>query len=246
MLKPTTKSLLLPAVAAAVLIALPAYAAPLVEDSFAYPDGPLAGNGGWDRGVNEPASDDPSDHIAVQNGAVVFDWTTPGAKNNVVRAIWPADDTVQTGMIFAIFDFQASQVPAEERNVRPGFLSFGNGNGSQQRGLVGIQSGSVAGTYRLGISRESQVGTAFSFAQQDLELNTTYKVMIGFDTTTQATKLWIGTTDADSPPAVEIPGSGSNNGIRRVNLRLYNSDGGGSTTNLGIFQIQNLAVTTAP
>lgn len=218
----------------------------LILDAFDYDDGPLAGQGDWARGPNTPTSDNPSNYIAVNDGAVRFDWTTSDSINNVVRKLWPAADVVNTGMIYAIFDFTASVAPQSESNVRPGFFSFGNSNGEQQRGFVGLQAGSTADTLQLGISQASQLGGNFSFASVDLDLNTTYTVMIGFDAGTQATSLWIGTTNVNATPAVTIAGSGSNGGLRRANLRLYNFDGDEGTTNLGIFEIDNLLVTTIP
>ncbi len=217
----------------------------LVADGFDYDDGPLAGQGDWARGVNNPTSDNPSDHIAVQDGWVRFDWTTTDSINNVVRQIWPTGDAVETGMIYAIFDFRATQAPQSESDVRPGFLSFGDGTGSQQRGFVGLQPGSEPDTLQLGVAPATQLGTGYTYAT-DLSLNTVYTVMVGFDTENQDTSLWLGTTNPNAVPAITVAGSGSNNGIRRLNLRLYNSDGAGGTTNLGIFEIDNLVVTTIP
>lgn len=240
-----TTSKLFTALAFSALLTSAGYADTIFSDTFDYPDGPLAGSGEWARGMNEPAADDPSEHIVVQNGAVRFDWTATAPLNNLVRVAW-GQEYSGSGMIYATFNFNAAQAPEDVGNVRPGFFSFGNANGGQQRGFVGVAAGNTPETFRLGISRESQAGRAFSFAPTDLPLSTDHKVMIGFDVDTQTTKLWIGTTDPSAEPAVEIPGSGTNNGIRRANLRLYNSDGDIATTNLGIFEIDNLTITTNP
>jgi hypothetical protein len=218
----------------------------LISDAFTYSNGPLAGNGGWERGPNTPTSDNPSNHIVVTNNTVVFDWTTSAAINNVVRNLWTADNAVTTGSVYAIFDFRVTQAPLSATDVRPGFFSFGNADGSQQRGFVGIQAGSVADTFRLGISQASQLGSSFSFSGTNLSLNTTYQVMVGFDAGTQATSLWINSLNPSDPAAVTIAAAGTNGGIRRANLRMYNSDGGTGTTNLGIFELDNLTVTTIP
>lgn len=243
-----TTSKLFAALAFSALLTSAGYADTLFSDTFDYPDGPLTGNGGWVRGTQSPSADDPSNHIVVKNGAVRFDWTATAPVNNLLRVVWGQGNSGNS-MIYAKFNVNAAQAPKAARNVRPGFFSFGNFGryiGSQQRGFVGIKAGNKPETFRLGISQESQAGSAFSFAPTDLPLSTNHNVMIGFDIATQTTKLWIGTTDPSSKPAVEIPGSGSNNGIGRANLRIYNSDGDNATTNLGIFEIDNLTITIKP
>jgi hypothetical protein len=217
-----------------------------LSDAFDYMDGALAGQGTWARGVNSPTADNPSDYLVVSNGAVRFDWTTGDPVNNVVRHLWGTDDAVTTGSIYGIFDLKVLQAPLLALNVRPGFLSFADGAGSQQRGFVGIQAGTAPGTFQLGISSASQLGSNFAFSSGDLALDTVYSVMIGFNVETQDTALWINSVNPADSPLLSQPGGGSNNGIRRVNLRLYNSDGEGGVTNLGIFEMDNLTVTTVP
>lgn len=233
------KKLLLPL--AGLLAASLLTAVPLLQDTFSYTDGPLAGNGTWARGVNSPSSDNPSDYIVVSSGAVLFDWTTATPINNVVRSLWASEDQV-SGTIMATFELTVTTAPAAAANVRPGFFCFADSAGSQQRGFVAIQAGSVAGTFNLGIANNSQLGGNYVYDTQDLALNTSYQVMVTFDTTTTSTKLWIGTTDPEAPPQVSISAGGASNAIRRVNMRMYNSDGAGGTTNLGIFKVDNLAV----
>lgn len=232
----------------AILFALlPASGAILISDSFNYPNGALAGNGGWDRGTNSPTSDNPSNYITVENNAVKFDWTTTAPINNVVRHLWGsgAGDAQTSGSIYAIFDIRVTLAPQAAPDVRPGFLSFASSDGSQQRGFVGIQAGSTSDTFQLGVSANSQNGPAFEFAGDDLDLNTTYSVMIGHNIDTSTTSLWIGTTDTSLVP-VAVKTEGTTTNIRRVNLRLYNSDGGAGTTDLGIFYLDNLTITTIP
>ncbi len=216
----------------------------LVADDFAYPDGPLQGSGDWQRGPSSPTSDNPSDYIAISDQAVRFDWTTDDPINNLVRNLWPPEASVDDGMIYGIFDFTARQAPQAEDDVRPGFFSFGNANGNQQRGFVGIRRGSEPDTFQLGISPSSQLGGNFTFAPRDLGLDTAYRVRVGFNVESQDTSLWIDSADPASGPVLNVAASGDNSGIRRVNLRLYNSDGDAGTTDLGIFELDNLTVTT--
>jgi hypothetical protein len=226
--------------AAALFFAHHASALVFVTDSFSYADVPLAGNGTWARGINSPASDNPSDHIVVENGAVKFDWTTATPVNNVVRSLWAAE-IAHTGQLFAFMDFSVSVAPQAAASSRPGFLSFADSAGSQQRGYLGIKAGSVGDTFQLGISPGSQLDTSFTFSPIDLQLNTTYQLMFSYDSTTTSVGLWV-----DNTLVLSATNNAAANAIRRVNLRMYNSDGGTGTTNLGVFSVDNLTVTTVP
>lgn len=232
---------------AIALATLPATGAVLVTDSFSYANGPLAGNGGWDRGPNSPTSDNPSNYIVVENNAVKFDWTTATPVNNVVRHLWGsgAGDALTSGSAYAIFDFKVTLAPQVETDFRPGFLAFASSDGAQQRGFAGIQAGSTPDTFQLGVSASSQIGSAFNFANMDLDLDTTYTIMVGHDIINSTTSLWINTTDTSLVP-VATQTSGTTNNIRRANLRMYNSDGDVGTTNLGTFYVDNLTITTIP
>jgi hypothetical protein len=218
----------------------------LLQDSFPYPDAPLSGQGEWVRGPSSPASDDPSTHLVVSNGSVLFDWTTSDPVNNLIRRIWPAERTVVDDWIYVSFDLEVVQLPQPEANVRPAFLSLGNSGGSQQRGFVGLRPGPVAGTFQVGISPGSQLGSNFQFAPLNLSPNTPWRIMVGFHAATEETSLWIGSDDPSHAPDLTVAGGGSNGGIRRLNLRLYNSNGANGTTDLGLFRLDNLHVAGPP
>lgn len=211
-----------------------------LSDNFAYADGPLTGQGPWVRGVSSPSADDPSDHIAVEDGAVKFDWTTAAPVNNALRAQW-SEDQLTEGMIHAAFDIRVADAPLPADNVRPGFFSFDRSGGSQARGWVGLRAGTESGTYQLGVSASSQLGSNFIFSENDLETGVTYRVNVGYNIATARTDLWIDAEDTSVTPAATATGSTST-GVRRVQLRLYNSDGGEGTTNLGVFYLDNLLV----
>lgn len=216
--------------------------ATLVEEPFAFPDAPLAGSGGWTRGLSSPASDNPSDHIIVSNETVFFDWTTSEPLNNVVRYLWDEAFRIDNQWIYASFDFRVTTNPMDNSNLRPGFLSFGNQGGTQQRGFVGLRRGTTPETIQLGISSDSQLGTNFSFAAMELFPSVTYRVTIGLHAGTQETALWIDSEFQNDPPLLVQSSSGSNDGIQRINLRIFNSDGNQGTTHLGQFQLDNLSI----
>lgn len=219
-------------------------AQPLLDDTFSYANGPLSGQGPWVRGVTSPSADNPSDFIVVDSGAVKFDWTTTSPVNNALRMQW-ADDQMTSGMIYAAFTLRVAVAPLSASGTRPGFLHFDRSGGGQMRGHVGIRPGTEPGTFQVGISPSSQLGDNFTFSESDLVLNTVHQLMIGYDVASSTTSLWIGTTDPDATPETSAIGSPSD-GVRRIQLRLYNFDGATGTTDLGVFYLDNLVVTTGP
>jgi len=220
-------------------------ALPFYEDSFTYPDGPLSGQGLWQRGVTDPAADTPSDYLVIENGAVKFDWTASTRINNAVRVQW-FDAGILEGTVYAAFDFTAQQAPVDASAARPGFFSFDRSGGGQMRGFVGLRAGTVPGTVQLGVSASSQTAVNFTYVNQNLEVGTTYRVMVAFDAATGQTRLWIGTDNPQATPAEHVFGNSSTGtGIRRAQFRLSNTDGvagGTGVTNMGIFTVDNLVV----
>jgi hypothetical protein len=214
----------------------------IIADTFDLADGPLAGQGNWARGPSSPTSDNPSNHLVVANGAVLFDWTTSLPVNNLVRLLWPVEQSVVADWVYASFDLHVSTPPQPASGARPAFFSFGDGSGNQQRGFVGLRAGSVPNSFQLGIASRSQLGDSFSFAPVNLAANTRHSVTVGFHAGTEDTVLWINAPHIAASPSVMVAGTGTNSGMRRVNLRLYNSDGDTATTNLGVFSLDNLRV----
>jgi hypothetical protein len=216
----------------------------LIDEPFTYPDGPLAGNGLWGRGPNSPQSDNPSNHIVISDNAVFFDWTTDQPLNNVVRWIWNAANLVTDQWLYASFDLEVTQAPLEATNARPGFLSFGDSSGNQHRGFVGLRKGNGNNAYQLGVSSSSQLANPFVFAPIDLDPLVRYRITLGFHAGNEDTALWIDSDFRKDAPDIYVTGNGSNTGIRRVILRLFNSDGDSGTTDLGQFLLDNLTIET--
>src|SRR5690606_9579804 len=133
-------------------------------------------------------------------GAVKFDWTTSTLVNNAVRVQWFEPGFLE-GTVYAAFDFTAQQAPVDASTARPGFLSFDRSGGGQMRGYVGLRAGTVAGTVQLGVSASSQAAVNFTYVNQNLQVGTTYRVMVAFDAGSGQTRLWIGTDDPQATPS---------------------------------------------
>lgn len=237
---PTTLMKLFPILALIATALQSADASALISDNFDYANGPLAGQGAWLRGVSDPTADNPSDYISIENGQVKFDWTTTTPINNALRSQW-SDDAMTSGIIYAIFQLRVTEAPSPANNARPGFISFDRSGGGQMRGFVGIQAGSNPHTFQIGISASSQAGGNFTFSDEDLEINTTYQLMIGYNVATADTRLWLNNTETADSPLLEATGSRSTN-VRRIQLRLFNAGSEGETTKLGVFYLDDLQV----
>lgn len=244
------KNLLLPLTLASVVFgALSGSAAFLIDENFdSYSDGALVGQGEWAQAAN---FNNNNDRIQVAGGAAYWDWASPETgETHGARLTWgTSSDSLESGSVFALFNFRVSQAPVDSENLRPSFFAFANSLGNQERGQVGLQPGGAPDTFQIGVASNSQHQSAFTFSPVDLNINETYQVMVeyqidpGNDTIAQ---VWLNTTDPlDEPAAVSVAGGSSTN-IRRVNLRMNNQDGDGGATDLGIFTLDDLQVTTVP
>lgn len=222
-------------------------AALLIDENFdSYSDGPLIGQGDWVRAAN---FDNPSDNIQVSGGAAYFHWT--GLADSFLhgaRLDW-GGEALTSGSVFATFDLRVIQAPADSENLRPSFFTFVSSNGAQERGHVGLKAGSEPDTFQIGVSSSSQAQSAFAFSSENLNINETYQVMVEYQINpggSSIAQLWLNTTDPlDAPLTIAAAASSAAN-IRRVNLRMNTADGSGGVTDLGIFTVDNLQVTTVP
>jgi hypothetical protein len=213
------------------------------SDNFdGYTNGPLADTANWSRA---PSSANPSSFPVISGGAVSFDWNnvsddTVFAANHTVDSA----NIVESGMLYASFTFNASRAPSSAVGdvEYPGFFGFRNSDGSAVRGRIGINPGSTSGTFNLGISSGSQNQSAYTFSAIDLNPNTTYTVVFGYNVDTTGGQLWINPTNSAASPDATIAGSNSQRGIRRVALNIRNKVE--TNVDLGAFTLDNLVVAT--
>ena len=215
----------------------------LIEEPFAYADGPLQDQGAWSRGVTSPSADNPSNHLLVSNGVLRFDWTTHTPINNALR--WQWEETLYEGWIYADFTITVAQAPSSgNAETRPTFIHFDRSGGSQMRGHVGLREGPEPGTFQVGISPSSQAYADFLFAENVLAENVPQRVRVGYDIQTAETWLWINAEGETTAPAVMATGNPGTN-VRRIQFKMRNADASSDgISNLGIFTVDDLLVYT--
>lgn len=209
-------------------------------DNFdALSDGPLDGQGDWTRA---PGSVSPNAFPVISGGAVAFEWND--VNDNDPHAVNARGDTLDTGMLFASFTMNVSRAPsaAVVDIDYPGFFSFRNPDGNASRGRIGINPGSTAGTFTLGVSSGSQSQGSYSFSSLDLSPNITYTVVLGYNIDTTGASLWVNPANQSASPVATIEGSNSTQGIRRVVLDIRNRTD--RLDDLGAFTLDNLIVAT--
>lgn len=221
-------------------------ASPFLSDNFdSYSDGLLSGQGSWTRA---PSTDDPATQPAVSSGSVFFDWPSTAAVNSATNRLVASEDQLATGWLYVAFDLRVSVAPTTDvtglDSLRPGFFALRNSAGSANRGRIGINPGSLADTFTLGVSSGSQLQSSYNFAGSDLNLNTDYTVVLGYNIDTTAAQIWINPADQTALPVASAAGSNSVQSIRRITLGIDNNDGAGGFSNMGQFTLDNLMSAT--
>lgn len=208
------------ALAAAITSSLSiAGASTVLTDSFGYSNGSLVGATGspW------ATTSGTAGQVNVASGAIVI---TSAETEDVNAALSGSPYT--TGDLTATFDVTFTTLPGASANY---FAHFLNSATVFRSKLFTTLSGAAAGTFRLGITNNSNTLTVS--VPTDLSLNTTYSVALTFDIDGSLTLLSIngGTavTASDTITAVGISGFGFR-----------------QTTNIGTMNIDNLNVTYVP
>lgn len=197
---------------------LTSQAAVLINETFSYPDGNLAGNGGWLAHSGAGATP-----VQVVSSTVVLNQGS-GSREDVNV---PLGVTMGAGDVFyASFDFTVSSGStdvyfAHFKNTTTGFGS---------RVFVTAAPGG-AGDYGIGIG-EAALTVTFPTA---LDFGTTYKAVIAYSYDSRTSQLWIDPTSAASTSVTSTAATGdlfvSSFGLRQA---------GGNSTQI----IDNLIVAT--
>jgi hypothetical protein len=168
---------------------------------------PLAANdvsgGLWTNGSSS-AFDDP---LLVQAGALSYSGyslsglgkklfcpnLTPNTSNNRGYRAFDGQQTVYYSLMVNLRETtNLSTYPATKGEYLTGVWATGNATNANFRGLLMFQSGSVAGTYRMGVLA-NQPGTTTSWVNTDLNPLTTYLVVIKYERNNPTCKasIWI-------------------------------------------------------
>ena len=211
------------AVFAVALVATAAYAAVLLTEPFAYPDGDLVGNGNWvahSSGGNKP--------VQVVSGVAQYEQSpNSGEDVNTQFAAQPEDATT-----FACFDITIpSTGPLGPANVGddpiyvahlkvPAPSFFYNGR-------VWVQPAQENGNFRFGLTSTSGTFSNIVSWPVDSFFDVTYKVAVSYDAATGDAKLWVDPADENDTSITQNGFSG--NAIGEFGLRQASPAGIGAS-----------------
>jgi hypothetical protein len=146
----------------------------LVTETFDYPDGNLAGNGGWT--VHSGAGGTP---VVVASGAAVLN-QGPLTREDVNV---PTTTTLGAGQtVYAGFDFSNTN-----NNLAVYFAHF-QSNSSTFTARAFIAPPTAGGDYTIGLSDTATVGPTWA---SDLTYGQTYRAVISYEFDTRTSRLWI-------------------------------------------------------
>lgn len=180
----------------------------LVTETFDYPDGNLAGNGGWT--AHSGAGNLP---VQVAGGVAVLN-QGPNSREDVNV---PVGSTLAAGQTFyAGFDFTSTG------DATPAYFAHFQSNSSTFTGRLFIAAPTGGGDFTVGISDTSAVSAIWG---TDLTFGETYRAIISYDFDTKISRLWI---NAIAEGDTSIAGAAGASSLA-VNAFALRQGGGGST-----------------
>jgi len=221
------------------------YGAALFIENFNYEDGELQATS---SSLWAPTStDDANPNLAVQGGALAFDFTGEPATpvNNGFYGVEFSSSAISTGNLYAQFTLTVSTAPTSSNLTVGRFASFWNGSGGY-RGRLWIGTGfdsennPVAGTYRIGLTEAAGSRNDVQWHGENLSENDPITIVVKYDYTAGSVSLYINAS-AETDPHIEVD-DGSNLGTKGFAFR--HKDESTATTNLGAFRIDDIAIAT--
>lgn len=196
-----------------------ASAAPLITEPFDYPDGGITSVSG---GVWANTSGTGT-FIQVAGGQVANLTAGSGSREDVNRSF---GTSLTSGVVFAGLDLTISTPPAAGGGGDY-FLHFTDSNASNFRARVFVYGpGQGAGTFRLGLENDS---ASTALLSGELAINTTHRIVVAYDLDAKTSRLWINSTDPNSPTLTDGTAATSNANLGRIGLRQ-----GGAATYSGL------------
>lgn len=199
-----------------------AKAATVASDDFTYPDGNLAGQGGW----TVHSGDGGTDVLVSSNAAVLVHG---GGSREDVNLGFAAQTT---GVFTAIFDLSVTDDNPITGTDFEYFAHFGDTGTFDFTARVDIQAPTGSGDYTVGIATFSS--TAETTSTVDLDFGTVYSAELEFDFSTGLASFTIGGNTITSTTV------GAGVQISNFNLRQSNSSSDETIT------VDNLVIDYVP
>jgi hypothetical protein len=199
----------------------------LLQDNFDYPDG----------SVTVVAADRWRHHSggAEDMQVVAGELSLSQSASEDVNALLVGQPYLPEAQatLYAAWNFQAEQLPA---GVSGGYFAHFKDAANGFRGRVFVSTnGAMTGRFRLGVS--ASAGSASAMHPQDLQLQTSYRVVVRYEVTTAQTTLWIDPSTEEDIHALSVDDA-SPATITALAFRQSLSSGNG----MGILGIDNLVV----
>jgi hypothetical protein len=158
----------------------------IFSDTFSYADGELVAvsGGNW-------ASTGTTDSDFVQSGKLFIDDLTAG--KDYSRSLGGA---ITTGIVYAGFTLNVSNTdgPSSASTTDPYFVHFGQSASTNFVARVMLNDGTVATTFKIGITRGTGLGETTTYWASELNQGQDYRVVMGYDIDNNVASLWINPT----------------------------------------------------
>lgn len=195
-------------------------------EDFTYPDGALTNVSSlW---TTHSGTANP---ILISGNMVAGMSAGGGSREDSNRLL---DTTYSTGLLFAGFDLTLSITPVGSAY----FLHFKDATTSGFRARVFLSEPTATG-FRLGLENDGGDNAAALPVTSDLEVGSTYRVILGYDTAAGTSRLWVNNL-SESSPTLEDTTAASPLTITALALR----QGGSATATYTGLDIDNLIVAT--
>lgn len=239
------KRIALTAIGMATLATTPLYSTALFVENFNYEDGELQTSSSnlW----APTPSDDANPNLEVRGGALEWDFTGESAEplNNGYYGVEISSSAISAGNLYAQFVLTATTAPTSSNLTVGRFASFWNGSGGYRGRLwigTGFDSGNnpVPGTFRLGVTEAGGSRNDVQWHDGNFDENIPVAVVLKYNYDAGSVSLFLNPTSEDDPH-IEVD-DGSDLGTKGFAFR--HKDESTASTNLGVFRIDDLAVST--
>ncbi|MDG2166836.1 MAG: hypothetical protein P8L44_02780, partial [Opitutales bacterium] len=239
-----SKQLPLSALLTCVLLSKLVFADALFVENFDYSNGELlnVSSSIWAPTLSDAANP----NLLVTEGVLKWDFTNGRAEpvNNGFYAATIDSSGINSGSLYAHFDLTVDTAPTSSSLTVGRVASFWNGsNGYRGRLWIGTgfdsENDAVASTFRIGLTEAAGSRADVVWDDRNFEEGAMVSIVIKYDYETDAASLYLNST-SESDPHIEV---NDGNSLSTKGFAFRHKDESSASSNLGIFSIDNLAIT---
>ena len=223
-----------------------AFADALFVENFDYANGELldVSSSIWAPTLSDAANP----NLLVTEGALKWDFTNGRTEpvNNGFYAATIDSSGIDSGSLYAHFDITVGTAPTSSSLVVGRIASFWNGSNGYRGRLwigTGFDSGNdpVASTFRIGLTEAAGSRADVVWDDRNFEEGAMVSIVIKYDYEADVASLYLNST-SESDPHLEV---NDGNSLSTKGYAFRHKDESSGSSNLGIFSIDNLAITRA-